>query len=139
MELGLVIDRLRDRVTELRVVAGAAAITAAQEDLKTTPAAYVIPLGEQAARNALVGGGHSQQVSVRFGVVLAARNVRDARGQAGHEELERLREAAKSALIGWAPDADHDPIELARGQLLALTDTILWWQDEYLTSYYERH
>lgn len=138
MEIERVIERLREQVSDLRQVAGAAALAAAQEDLRSTPAAYVIPLAEQAARNALIGGAHSQQIAVHFGVVLAARQLRDARGQAGHEELERLRSAVKDALIGWAPDEDHDPIEIVRGQLLALTDAILWWQDEYLTGYYER-
>lgn len=47
-----------------------------------TPAAYVIPIAESAAPNAMVGAV-SQEVATRIGVVLVVRRAADARGVAG--------------------------------------------------------
>ena len=65
-----------------RKVMGAAGFADAQADLKVPPVAYVIPLGDTAQPNQLQGLSIEQHVIERFGVIIAASNVRDVRGEA---------------------------------------------------------
>ncbi len=137
MLLGPVADRIRAQVPDLRKVAGAAGFAAAREDLKALPAAYVLPLGDSARPNTLAGG-ISQQVVERFGVILAAGNARDARGDAANAALEGLRGAVLQALLGYQPAAEYDPVQYGGGRLLMLDAGVIWWQLEFTTGYYER-
>ena len=58
----------------------------------------------------------------------------DAKGAAANVDLEALRAAVRTALLGWsAPSCD--PFEFAAGGLLAFRDGFLWWQDAYRTAY----
>jgi len=135
MQLTPILDRLNTHVTALRQTGGAADLAAARDDLRIAPAAYVIPLRETPGRNEL-GEAIWQRVTVRLGLVLAVRNVRDARGEAAAEDLEALRQSVRAALLGWAPAMGHDPLEYGGGRLLALTNAILWWQDDFTTAFY---
>lgn len=133
-----VIAHLKTSVPSLKKVSGAVDFASAGTDLKnSTPAAYVLPLADKAGQNELCNAV-SQRVDVRFGVVLAVQNLRDARGQNAHSDLEPIRRAVIDALLGWNPDADHAPVLYGGGRLLQLADGVLWWQLEFVTVYYER-
>lgn len=134
MDLAPVIARIRSQVTALKFVGGAADLAAAAEDLKIAPAAYVYALAERAARSGGIGYV-AQQVTARFGVVIAARNLRDARGEAAAADLEPLRTSVRAALVGWAPAAGYDRCEYVGGRLLQLAQAVLWWQDDFETTY----
>ncbi|HEU0282327.1 MAG TPA: hypothetical protein VFQ99_00965, partial [Gallionella sp.] len=121
-----------------RKVLGAADFAAARDDLKMPPTAYVLPLSDRAAPNALVGLRVHQQVIERFGVVLAVENLRDVRGAAVNAALETLRRATIDSLLGFQPAADYDPIQYGGGRLLMLDVAVIWWQLEFITGYYER-
>lgn len=130
----LVVQRLTDQVNALRKVAGAAELAAAQPDLRQTPAAFVI---ETLNRTGLSSTGTevvSQQNAVRFGVVIAAQNLRDARGDAAGDDLNTLRLAVMTALLGWKPGDDFDPCIYAGGQFVQMNDYTIWWQDDYATA-----
>jgi len=129
-----VIVRLRQEVSSLRLVAGAADFAAAMDTPSPpqSPSAWVVPLADSAGANALVGVV-SQALTSRVGVVTALRKVTDARGEHALIDLADVVGAERVALLGWAPDADHDPLEFARGQLISLKGGTVWWQDEWAT------
>lgn len=121
-----------------RKVAGAADFAAAQDDLKVPPVAYVIPLGDTAMPSTLQGYSVDQHVIERFGIVLAVSNVRDVRGGAVNSPLEILRRATIDNLLAFQPAADYDPVQYGGGRLLLLDVSVIWWQLEFTTGYYER-
>ena len=136
--LSPVIARLQERVPALRLVAGAADFAAIRGAIATHPAAWVLPLGDTPGENSLAAGGLMQAMEATFGVVLAVRDVSDARGEAGADAVVAIRRDVHAALLGWSPDADAAPIEYGQGRLVAFADGFVWWQEEFVTTYYLR-
>lgn len=122
-------------VKDFNKVSGAADFASAQEDLKITPAAYVIPLADTAQPNRLQFSGIEQHVTERFAVVLAVKNARDVRGDAVNVALETLRDKTINAVIGFVPDTGYEPAEYGGGRLLMLDVAVTWWQLEFITGY----
>lgn len=120
----------------LRTVAGAAEYAAldAPPPQARQPAAYVLPLGEVAGANGLAAGPVRQRITATLGLVLLVTNLRDPRGQASADMLAPLLAAARGALVGWQPSAEHDPMEFRRGRLIDISEGTLAWQDEFETS-----
>jgi hypothetical protein len=138
-DLSLVRARLKAEAPGLRIVAGAADLAALRDAPPLVlPAAYVLPLSESPGRSTSGTVLVSQRNAVRFAVVLAAANLRDARGEAAQDDLRVARESALAALIGWEPDPAIEVIEFAAGRLVSLSDQVLWWQDEFLTAHWLR-
>lgn len=131
------IERIAAEVPALRAVGGAADLSAIQRGVVAAPSAWIIPVAET-ARDSETVSIVSQRVNATVGIVIAVSNLRDARGAAAQDGLADIRIAIREALLGWAPDADHDPATFARGRLLSLSDQVLWWQDEYFTGYHMR-
>lgn len=130
------IARLTAEVPGLKLVAGASQFQAAAEAAPTaTPAAFVLLLGESPRANELANFV-AQRVEVQIGVVYALRNVADPKGAAAGTDLETLRAAGQTALLGWQPTAAHDPLERGPGALLAFKEQVMWWQDIYTTAFY---
>jgi hypothetical protein len=130
-----IIAQLKISAPTLAHVAGAAGLAQAANALKQIPAAYVIPNSERSGGSRTGTMVVSQQNTVRFAVVMATKNLRDARGDQAQADLLSLREEIMTALHGWQPDAEFDPIEYGGGRLMQLTDQVLWWQDEFLTAH----
>lgn len=129
------IAQIKANVPALKVVAGAAAFGAARESRPIAlPAVYVLRLKEAGAPSE-VYGKTDQRVAVTAGVVIAAANVADARGDASGGDVETLRAAIRTALLGFVP-AGHDPLQFGEGDLAAFGDGVHWWQDTY-TSHYD--
>lgn len=133
-----IIDRLKEQAPALLQVSGAAGLAQAATDLKQVPAAYVVPNAERANGSRTGTVAVSQQNTVRFAVIMAVRNLRDARGDQAQGDLLTLREEIITALHGWQPQDEFDPLEYGSGRLLQLTQQVLWWQDEFLTSHLMR-
>lgn len=132
--LAEIIARLTAQAPTLKMVAGAAefAVLRTAPPKERQPAAYVIPIADQAGANKLVNGVR-QQVTTRFGVVLALGNLGDARGEAASKAIETTRAAVRAVLLGWSPTADDDPITFAQGRMIGINDGVVWWQDEFTT------
>jgi hypothetical protein len=130
----LVVDRISSQVKAFKSIKGAAELSRAQADLRTTPAAFVIETANRPLPSRTGTEVVSQSMAVRFGVVFAAQNLRDTRGDEGGADLNVLRDAVMTALLGWSVSNDFDPCEYAGGQLLQMNDYTIWWQDDYLTS-----
>lgn len=130
-----IITRLQTQVTALKRVAGSAEFAAASDDLKQTPSAFVIPASEKAAPSSTGTLVVSQYNTVRFSVAVAVQNLRDARGDKAQADLLALRVSILTALHGWQPHADFDPIEYSGGNLAGLNNQVLWWQDSFITAH----
>lgn len=126
--------RLQEEVQALKLVAGATEFQAASEtNPPVTPAAYVIRLRETGGPRATYSRVE-QRVPTEIGIVLVVRNVADAKGAAAGVDMETLRSAVRTALLGWEPTG-CDPLEFGAGGLLVFRDQHLWWQDSYRSTY----
>lgn len=133
-----IITRVKSQVTSLKLMGGAADFTSAVDGVKQTPSAFVLPNSERASGSSTGTMVTSQFNTARFAVVTAVQNLRDPRGEKAQADLLPIRTAIMTALHGWQPHADYDPIEFGGGRLLQLNDQVLWWQDEFLTSHFLR-
>lgn len=130
-----IVARLKTEVPALKLVGGAADLSAAADSVIQKPAAFVLANSERASENKTGTMAVMQKNSVRFAVVIAVQNLRDKRGEQAQVDLVSSRNSIVAALHGWQPDADFDPIEYGGGKLLQLSDQVLWWQDEFLTAH----
>lgn len=135
MNLEPVIARLRDRCPEFKLVEGLAEFSALEGKPKATPACYVVPLGDVDAGEDDVDAS-GQLLAARFGLCIAASNVRTAGGRDALIDLRALRTAARNALLGWLPDGCDLPVLFDRGDLLAVQAGLVWWQDAFRTAYF---
>lgn len=132
-----IIARLRT-LDALKLVAGAAGFqTAVESNPTVTPAAFVIPQAENPGRGLAVDVV-MQLVEASIGIVFVVRNVADPHGVAAQQDLAPLRQAVKELLLGWIPADGHAPLERGVSNLLVFQDGHMWWQDIYMTSFYER-
>lgn len=130
-----IIDRLKQQVPELRKVGISADLQSAQADTGNLfPRAYVMQVAEQGGANGGMTNAVIQERIQRFAIVLAARNVRDLRGESASADMTTLRDKVDTALFGWQPTPAHGPSMFSSGRLVALLDGQLWWQDEYTTA-----
>lgn len=88
-------------------VAGAAAYANAvdSQGWLPQPAAYVIPLDDDAENNTQETGFY-QLVTERIGVIVDFYNGADRRGQTASEQLLAVRYAIYRAILNWRPDFD---------------------------------
>ena len=102
-DTGLVIERLKALVPDLRKVGGAADYAAVQE-LRgfATPSAFVIFAGESGGGTG-PRGARVQPAVTRFGLALAVTNYRPGAGDQLGDELRKYIGLTRSALIGWVP------------------------------------
>ncbi|AKU21876.1 hypothetical protein [Massilia sp. NR 4-1] len=130
--------RLRATVPALKLVGDAVGFQSAAERTPTVmPACYVITLGEKPSPNSL-GNILIQQVQASIGVILVMRNLGDATGAKAQASIEALRGQVKDQIFGWVPKAGCEPLERGDSNLLAFRDGCVWWQDIYVTSFYDR-
>lgn len=123
----------------LTQVGGAADLEAAKAVLKNKlPAAFVVPLAEQASPNSSATLVVSQKITQQFGVVLAVSNLRDATGATAINDLFAVRQQLLQALIGWFPSGALNCMEFGGGQLLDMSDSVVWWQDIFNIDTYFR-
>lgn len=130
-----IVAQLKTEVTALKLVGGAADLSAATDSVIQKPAAFVLANSERASGSTTGTMAVNQQNTVRFAVLIAVQNLRDRRGEKAQADLLSLRGSIMTALHGWQPDADFDPIEYGGGKLLQLSDQVLWWQDEFVTAH----
>lgn len=133
MNSQLLIDRLKSQCLLLRDVGGAADFAAAQEGLRNkTPAAFVVPLAENATRNSSATLVVRQQVTQQFAVILAVSNLKDARGEKALNDLHQVREQIFEKVLGWSPPGTDSVMEFSSGRLLDMDNQVVWWQDDYV-------
>jgi len=84
--------------------------------------------------------GAVQRVEAVLGVLIVIPVPNDPGGTAAKKTagLEPLRDAVRRLLVGWLPpiSGDPDPLMLMQGRVVGIKDGRLWWQEDYLTSYW---
>lgn len=129
----VIADRVRDQVTDLREVSGAADLRGVLDGRVTAPAAYVFRLRNSAGANQL-DNAVSQRVQESYAIVVVSQNLRDARGGDSSDANEVLCDQVIGALLGWLPDPEADALEYGGGQLVSMKDGYFYWQEIYTTA-----
>ncbi|TRD18345.1 phage tail terminator protein [Palleronia caenipelagi] len=136
-----VADRIRARVPALIFVGGAKDLGNATAETLRAPSAWVIVMAETADPPRYeICDLVEQPVTIRFGVVLAVRDIADRTGEAAREALGPVREALHRALTGWQPLGSGRSCLFDRGSLASGIgqDGMMFWQDEFLASFDRR-
>jgi hypothetical protein len=134
MRLDTIKARLEDQAGD---TIGDVIIALGRGTAKRYPAAYLLQTGESAEQDGLLGE-HSQRVTARFVVEYMVKHAASAdTGGPAADELETVREAAQTALIGWAPYPDHAEINFVSGQLVAFDAGTTIWRDTFSSTYYK--
>lgn len=108
MNLDKVITQIKSTVTLFaNNVAGAAAYAKGVSDQVwlPTPAAYIIPLDEEAEPNSQQTG-LQQIITERIGIIIQVDNSGDRRGQEAVTEYDAVRSAIFKQILDWRPDWD---------------------------------
>lgn len=132
----LVVARLRETVTDLYSVAGAvdfAELVERGQRPQRLPAAFVLPLAEDAAENELLGTDDwLQMVTETIAVVIVHQDRGDASGDKARRRTAPIVRQAQQALIGWSPDlATIGPLHYRRTRLHGLTAGAVWQQVDF--------
>lgn len=130
--------RSNQQTLGVKLIGGAAAFQqAAEKNPAATPACFAF-LADENPLPGKFSGTDIQRVDVVMPVVLVVRNVADATGEAAASDLQPLRDAVKTLLLGWVPLENWQPFQRGRGHLMAFRDGHMWWQDIYTSTYFER-
>lgn len=135
MKATAIIARIKTEVAAFgNRVGGTADLAAAQsQDDLTVPHAFVIPGGDVAADADLAGPITQQDMAEEFAVVVAVGNTSDQIGRAAGDQVDDLRLALWSALLGWEPAADHGPFSYIGSNHLEMSRARLWHQFNFVT------
>ncbi len=124
-------DRLRAQIGSQLTLVGTLADFAALADLpRSTPAAYVLPVGERAEASPTYGR-HTQRHECTFDVLLIVRHAGDASGGKSAAALQTLRLAVQAALVNWTPDADCGAVRFVAGDIADYIDGTTIWRDGF--------
>ncbi len=140
LPLDPVLERLKTECPEFREHGRAAAFGRAMQELRLSPALYLIPIREAAAAPSYASTALVQDADLRFAVFLIARDVRSASGRDAETEFELLRRGVLKALAPWAhPDAASAPVHLG-GELVSdvAPSGLLVWRDDFSLKFQRR-
>lgn len=133
-----VIEKLKTECGDLFRIIGTAADMAALKDARppAMPAAYVYIVEEASEENSRANGPSLQRTEVDLGLMIVTTNVSDAKGGAAARDLEALKIAARTALVGHQPASADDPIENVGGKLVKANAGTVWWENTFGTAFY---
>jgi hypothetical protein len=140
MRLSDVKTRLQAQLTggaAFASIKGVANLAVAMQQGQFVGSAFIFVGSIDAGPNGLINA-MSQRVRCKLCVLYGIRNVADATGEAAIDSTETQRLAVVGALIGWAPQADHEPFEYRKGSLAGFNNGTALWLDEFETAYLER-
>ncbi len=132
LDLANIVTRLSTEVPALSRVAGIAALESLQSALTALPAAYLMP-GAERPDGAEEPNVARQVIRERLTVVLAVRNVADARGEAAADDLRPLVNAVRQALVGWRPESGKTPLIFEGADPVGYDDQLLLWAEHFST------
>lgn len=134
MNLTPIIEALRQRCPsfESRIAGAAEWAGLTIEQAPAMPAAYVVPLREDASENQSANG-YYQTITETFGVIVLVSNIADGRGQGATASLHSLRPELCKALLSWhqEPKDESSEIVYEGGSLLYMDDARLAFQFEF--------
>lgn len=134
-------DAIIAAATPLRFVGTARDFSSVQEATIVWPSAWVIPLTEASGANRFQHAHVlSQQVTSRFGVVLAIRDIADRTGTRALSEAEEVRATVIEALARFRPPGAETTCHPVSGRLLGGigAEGRMFWQDDF-QAVFDRH
>ena len=119
-------------VTQLETVTGlsgkvAVGQPATTDSLGNGPTCWITDISESAGPNTRVNAPALQRIDARLGITLAGADL---------DAVLTMRDAVRSALIDYQPDAPGDPITYRAGRMEFLDPGIVLWRDEYAWTQY---
>ncbi len=117
------------------LIEGAAQLAALTDTPLATPAAYVFVKEEAATPNERVNGV-LQKIEMDIGVAIFVTNVSDATGAAAAADIDMLKRAVRTCLIGWQPASAEEPITDVAGQLVKARSGVICWEMTLGTAFY---
>ncbi|GAB5378967.1 MAG: hypothetical protein Alis3KO_00980 [Aliiglaciecola sp.] len=118
-------------------VGGAANIVeAVKQNIPIGNIGFVIPLGEQPMGNRrdVDIGAPLQEAIITFGVLSGIRVFDDAAGDKSTVAIEQHSKKVLSALYGWKPNGEYDPILLGNSALVKYSSSGMWWLQRFTTN-----
>ncbi|MBF0371756.1 MAG: hypothetical protein HQL52_20165 [Magnetococcales bacterium] len=107
----LIIERLKDQVTDLRVVQGAGSAEEVFKGSRAMPIVHVLHDGDEASEDGSHRAGEDQLVVQRWLIILSVQSHREsADGLAVRKEAGPLLMAITNALQGWKPTTGLTPL-----------------------------
>lgn len=140
-DAGDAITRLKARVPDLVQVGGARDLGNATHETVRAPMAWVVVMSETAGPVRYESCGFIEvEVTARFGVILAVRDIADRTGTAARTALRPLRVAVQGAMCSWQPVGSNHACRFARGALTSGIgrDGMMFWQDEFTVGFDRR-
>jgi hypothetical protein len=135
MELAPVLAQLQTVPKLAGRAAVAVSVEAALEFETAAPYAWLCQVKGLSGPNEVIGGGIWQPHEQRFGVLSLVQNVADMRGEAALADMTALRGLILTALLGFRPAGDYEPIQHVRDLLAYWDKGRLYWFDEFKTSH----
>ncbi len=137
LQLSLIVARLDDQVVGFKQIEGAAELEkAVNGNVRKSPAGFVVPLKEDASGNTSGTLVVTQEITDRFAVAYAVKDVSAPNGEAIIDAgLRNLRLATMNALIGWAPADGFNVCEFDGGSLISIKGGVVIWRDRFRTSH----
>ena len=141
IDLAEIRDHLAASVPVLREVGLAKELGALRAGAVPWPAAYVVPMSEQASDNRYQTDALTdQRVVFRFAVILAVRDIGTRRGSGAVESLVDIRDPIVNALATFVPTGADTACIPRQGRLVSgiSNDGGLFWQDDFNTAFNRR-
>lgn len=134
----LILARIQTQIPSLQSVGIAANLAAIKKTTIKFPAVFVVPLNHRGSGNRYMTGAVAQKREVRVQIVMAVRNISGAQGGKAITDIEQLTALVDSALFGFCPSQQHDPLMLESGQVVEMINGECWWTDTYVTAFERR-
>ena len=96
-----------------------------------SPAAFVLPLSEDAADSVAPAVQATQQIMATIGVQTLLSAPNDRTGGRAHDELSEVLATSRAALAGWTPGGAREVLQFRRGFLIGIDGGRVEWRDEY--------
>lgn len=134
MKIKVLIDRLKAEAPSLggRIAGSAEFEEATQRTDLPVPCAFVLRMAEGTTPDQAIDRT-LQTVDEMFAVIVCVSNTTDGRGQTGDDALDDIKPDLLGALLGWSPDADHNPMDYRGSHHLAMDRARLWHQYDFAT------
>ena len=98
-------------------------------------AAFIVPMQESAPDEFMHTFTTSQEVQMKFGVVISVREANDRLGRNVNDRIQAIYRAVSRNLIGWEPPGTNEPIAFESGETILFGQGGAFWMDTYNTSY----
>jgi hypothetical protein len=124
-------------ITDFKEVAGAADLANILQGRMSDPGCYVFEERETAGENSLATAV-VQRVMQQFSVIIVVRNVKDSKGADAADTSYSLQASVITALVGWTPSANAEPLEYVSGSLVSFENGFLIYKNTFKTAQYLR-